>query len=112
MYKNITTVEAAMKNYKEPFDLEKMKEALSFMPPTIARGMIALATLQVVAWSVNNDDPKKPEFKPDYNNTNQYKWSPWYRGGDETGAGFRFFVSVIGWAISVAVGRGSACFER
>jgi hypothetical protein len=98
MYKEITTVEEAMKRYKEPFDLEKMKEAVSVLPPSISRGMLALAVLQVVTWSVNNDDPKEPEFKPDYNNSDQYKWSNWFRGGDETGSGFRFFDAFCDWA--------------
>ncbi len=104
MYTEITTVQEAMNRYKNPFDLEKMKAALSIVPNEVSSGMVALAELQVLVWSINNDDPKEPEFKPDYNNGNQDKWGNWWRGGDESGAGFRFFDSYYVWTDSYANG--------
>ena len=97
MYTEITSIEEAIKRYKEPFDLQKTKDALSFLPPAISRGMIALATLQIVVWAVNNDKQDEPEFNPDYNDSDQEKWAPWYVGGDRSASGFRFVVSSYGW---------------
>jgi len=96
MYKEITTVEEAFKRQKDQIDLNMLPD-LGILPARISRGMLALLKLQVIIEAVNNDDPAKPEWKPDYNNSNQKKWFPWYTGGDETGSGFSFYGAYDGW---------------
>ncbi len=103
MYKKITTVEEAFKRQADKIDLSRLPD-LSLLPPKFSRGMMALLKLQVVIEAVNNDDPKQPEWKADYNNSNQTKWFPWYRGGDESGAGFSFSGADYGWAYSLSAG--------
>lgn len=104
MYKKITSVDEALKRHPEKIDIKKATKALSFLPEKYLRGMIALLTLQAVVFVVNNDDPKKPEWKPDYNDNDQRKWFPWYTGGDSSGAGFRFVDSYYFWSDSSADG--------
>lgn len=96
MYKKITTVEEALKRQKDQIDFSKLPD-LSALPEKFSRGMMALLKLQVIIHAVNNDDPAVPEWKADYNNSDQLKWYPWYRGGDASGSGFRFDDSVCGW---------------
>ena len=105
MYKEITTVEEAFKRQKDQIDLSKLPD-LSSLPSKFSRGMLALLKLQVVTEAVNNDDPKEPEFKADFNDRNQEKWFPWYVGGaaDGSGSGFRFLVTLYGWSNSYASG--------
>lgn len=97
MYKEITTVEEAFKRQKDQIDPGMLPD-LSILPAKFSRGMNALLKLQVIVDAVNNDDPKVPEWKADYNNTDQQKWFLWYRGGDASGSGFRFTVTFFGWA--------------
>lgn len=98
-YKKITTIEEAFKRQKDQIDLSKLPD-LSSLPLKFSRGMMALFKLQVITEAVNNDDPDVPEWKPDYNNRDQEKWFPWYRGGDETGSGFSFDDTTYDWAIT------------
>lgn len=72
------------------------------LPDRISRGMLALLKLQVITEAVNNDDPKVPEWKADYNDSNQRKWFPWYVGGsaDGSGSGFRFHASSYDWSFT------------
>ena len=99
-YKQITTLEEAIKQQKDPVQLPD----LSALPARFARGMIALLSLQIIIETVNNDDPEKPAWKPDYNNANQKKWYPWYTGGDEKGSGFSFYDTDCVWSYSIANG--------
>ena len=103
-YKDITTLEQAEKIYPGSVSIEKMKEAIASFPQEISRGMIALASLQVVIYAINNDEPKEEVFKPDYNNGDQEKWAPWWRGGDESGSGFRFDGTNYGWTAADTAG--------
>lgn len=93
MYTEITTIEEAFKRQKDQIDLSKLPD-LSSLPDKFSRGMNALLKLQVITEAVNNDDPKEPEFEADYNDSDQEKWFPWYRGGDSSGSGFRFLFSI------------------
>ena len=106
MFNEITSVEEAFKRQKDQIDLKKVEEALSFIPEKFSSGMLAILKLQIAAEVVNNDVPEEPEFKPDFNNDDQEKWSPWYVGGDESGSGFRFHGSDGDWAYTTA--RGGA----
>lgn len=99
-YKQITTLEEAIKQQKEAVQLPD----LSALPARFAKGMIALLSLQIIIEAVNNDEPNTPVWKPDYNNSNQKKWFPWYRGGDATGSGFSFYDTYYGWANSGTYG--------
>lgn len=110
MYTEITTVEEAFKRQKDQIDLGMLPD-LSILPSNFSRGMMALLKLQVIIHAVNNDDPAIPEWKADYNNSDQLKWYPWYRGGDASGSGFRFDDSYYGWAFSAYGWRGSPCFK-
>lgn len=103
MYKDITTVEVAFARQKDNIDLSKLPD-LSILPAKCSRGMLALLKLQVITDAVNNDDPEQPDWKADYNNDDQEKWFPWYVGGDESGSGFRFDVSVRVWTFTLAGG--------
>lgn len=96
MYKKITTVEKAFEVQKDKIDFKQLPD-LSLLPANFSKGMLALLTLQVIIHAINNDDPKKPEWVPDYNNTDQQKWFPWYRGGDQSGAGFSFDAAHCEW---------------
>lgn len=98
-YKKITTIESAFKAQKDKIDLTKLPD-LSMLPDRMSRGMLALLKLQVITEAVNNDDSKVPEWKADYNDSNQRKWFPWYYGGssDGSGSGFRFAYSHFNWA--------------
>lgn len=97
MYTEILSFEEAAKRSGLGVDPEKLPD-LSMLPAKVSRGMIALMKLQVIVDAVNNDDPKEPPFEADYNNGDQLKWFPWYRGGDKTGAGFRFCDTDCAWA--------------
>lgn len=103
MYTEITTIEEAFKRQKDQIDLSKLPD-LSSLPDKFSRGMNALLKLQVITEAVNNDDPKEPEFKADYNDSDQEKWFPWYRGGDSSGSGFRFMSSFNAWTGTAADG--------
>lgn len=105
MYTEITTVEEAFKRQADQIDLSKLPD-LSMLPPKYSRGMMALLKLQVIVHAVNNDDPAQPEFIPDYNKRNQYKWYPWYTGGagDGSGSGFSFGGTNYVWSSAYAGG--------
>lgn len=105
MYKDIKTIEAAFAAQKDKLDLSKLPD-LSSLPAKFARGMNALLKLQVITEAINNDDPAEPEWKADYNNSDQEKWFPWYQGGaaDGTGSGFSFGVTGCDWTDSGAGG--------
>lgn len=103
MYKKITTVEEAFKRQKDQIDPGMLPD-LSILPAKFSRGMNALLKLQVIVDAVNNDDPKVPEWKADYNNSDQQKWFPWYRGGDSSGSGFRFGATTYAWTYTCANG--------
>lgn len=103
MYTEITTIEEAFKRQKDQIDLSKLPD-LSSLPDKFSRGMNALLKLQVITEAVNNDDPAEPEFKADYNDSDQEKWFSWYRGGDSSGSGFRFLFSDSGWTSATAFG--------
>lgn len=103
MYTEITTIEEAFKRQKDQIDLSKLPD-LSSLPGKFSRGMNALLKLQVITEAVNNDDPSKPEFEADYNNSDQEKWFPWYRGGNSSGSGFRFVSSHYAWTTTNATG--------
>lgn len=103
MYTEITTIEEAFKRQKDQIDLSKLPD-LSSLPDKFGRGMNALLKLQVITEAVNNDDPEEPEFKADYNDSDQEKWFPCYRGGDSSGSGFRFVVSAYVWTNASAGG--------
>lgn len=103
MYTEITTVEEAFKRQKDQIDLSKLPD-LSSLPDKFSRGMNALLKLQVITEAVNNDDPKEPQFKADYNDSDQEKWLPWYRGGNSSGSGFRFMYSTDDWTLTAAYG--------
>lgn len=112
MYKDITTVEQAFAAQKDKIDLSQLPD-LSSLPAKFSRGMLALLKLQVATEAVNNDDPAVPDWEPDYNNEDQRKWFPWYVGGDKSGAGFRFYVSVFWWTYSLAHGGARlACKDK
>lgn len=100
-YTKLTTIEKAFKDQKDKIDLKKLPD-LSILPDRMSRGMLALLKLQVITEAVNNDDPKIPEWKADYSDSNQRKWFPWYVGGsaDGSGSGFRFDYSVSCWSLT------------
>lgn len=104
-YKEITTEEEVLKRYKTSFTLQQMKDSLSYLPSEISEGMMALAFLQMAAYVVNNDDPAVELWLPDFNDSDQEKWYPWYYGGDSSGSGWSFFGSCGGWSVTAAVGR-------
>lgn len=106
MYTEITSIEEAFKRHPDQIDLNKTIEALSFLPKTISSGMLSIMQLQVVCYTINNDDPNVEIFEPDYNNTNQYKWGQWCLGGDSSGSGFRFRAVV--WTDAHSSARGGA----
>jgi hypothetical protein len=103
MYTEITTIEEAFKRQKDQLDLSKLPD-LSSLPDKFNRGMNALLKLQVITEAVNNDNPNEPEFEADYNDSDQEKWFPWYRGGDSSDSGFRFVYSYGGWSTTSADG--------
>lgn len=103
MYKEITTVEEAFKRQKDQIDPGMLSD-LSILPDKYSRGMMALLKLQVIIHAVNNDNPAEAEWKADYNNSSQYKWFPWYRGGDSSGSGFRFGDTFCGWSYTATHG--------
>jgi len=103
MDKEITTIEEAFKRHKDQIDIAKLPD-LSSISEKYSKGMTALLKLQVVVHAVNNDDPKQPEWKPDFNDDDQYKWYPWYVGGDSSGAGFRFHGADYVWSNTYADG--------
>jgi len=104
MYTDIKTVDDAFANHPAKIDLEKTLKALADLPANISRGLIALLKLQVIVFAVNNDEPGQPEWIADYNNKDQYKWFPWYVGGDRSGSGFRFGESYCLWAYAYTTG--------
>lgn len=97
MYTEITTVAEAFKKHPDKLKMSLLK-VLDSIPKKFSKGMKALFILQVITEVVNNDDPKVPEWKANYNDTNQKKWRPWYSSGEPgTGSGFRFYVSYNTW---------------
>ena len=105
MYTEITTVQKAFKKQKDKIDLKKLPD-LSILPDRFRRGMLALLKLQVIIEAVNNDDPKVPDWKADYNDETQKKWFPWYVNGsaDGSGSGFRFYDTYFSWSNTFALG--------
>lgn len=103
-YTKIKTMDQAYAKFPEKVDLEKLMKALKSVPARLRRGMLATLNAQVLTEVINNNDPKVPAFKPDYNNNNQYKWFPWCIGGDSTGSGFRFGGSHFVWTLTPASG--------
>lgn len=102
MYTKITTVAKAFKKHPDKLNVS-MLDALNEIPNKFAKGMRALFILQVITELVNNDDPNIAKWQADYNDPNQYKWVPWYRGGAlGSGSGFRFIGS--GWSATGAIG--------
>ncbi|HUZ61388.1 MAG TPA: hypothetical protein VMU83_21615 [Hanamia sp.] len=83
MYKEITTLEIALKSQRE-----KMPD-LSMLPKKYRKGLKAFLELQIIVNAVNNDNPSLPEWKPNYNDTNQSEWFPHYVG-KVTNDGFKF----------------------
>jgi len=99
MYKEITTLEIALKNQKE-----KIPD-MSMLSKRYKKGLEAFLKLQIIVNAVNNDNPSLPEWKPDYNDTNQPKWFPSYVGR-ATAEGFKFNGGRKNW-INLIDGGGS-----
>jgi hypothetical protein len=99
MYKEITTVEAALKSQRE-----KMPD-LSMLPKKYRKGIEAFLKLQIIVDAVNNDDPFLPKWIPNYNDINQSKWFPAYVGR-ATDEGFKFNGAKKNW-IHITDGGGS-----
>jgi hypothetical protein len=106
MYTEIQTIEQAMAAHKHQPDFSNVD--LSSLPIEIADGMLAFGQLQAIVHTINNDDPKEPEWRADYNDDDQEKWAPWYTGGasDGSGSGFVFYVTYYDWTTTSA--RGGA----
>src|SRR5436189_3270485 len=105
-YKKITTLKKAYAKHPDKIDLDRTIKALKFLPAQKRRGMIGTLNAEVVTEVMNNNDPKVPPFKPDYNNTDQLKWGPWTFGGDASGSGFR--LDVDDWTGTLSSAGGGA----
>jgi hypothetical protein len=104
MYTEIKTVEDVFAAHPDKIELQKAKDVLAYLPKKFSSGMLALLVLQAACYVVNNDDPKETVWRTDFNNKDQEKWFPWYRGGDSTGSGFRFDFADFGWTNASASG--------
>lgn len=85
MYKEITTVEAALAAHKDSIELSKID--FGNLPSRFSKGAIALMTLEAITEIINNDDPNVADWEPNYDDEDQEKWFPWYIGGS---SGFQF----------------------
>lgn len=65
--------------------------------------VIAYQKLKVIIRAINPKD-----WKIDWNNSSQKKWSPWFRLDNP---GFRFYGSDFAWAYATATGGSRLCFE-
>ena len=77
-YENIKTFEDAFEIAKGHFKMRTMPDFSSILPEGIAAGITAFTKLQIIAWAINNDNPKVVEWIPDYKNINQNKWAVVY----------------------------------
>lgn len=110
MYTDIKTFEdACQKVGVNPADLPGVEN----IPDRHKDAITAIYKLFIITEAINNDEPGVEEFKPDFNNTNQYKWWPWFKGGaaDGSGSGFRFGGSDFSWAVTNAGGGARLCFK-
>jgi len=110
MYTDIKTFEDACKQTGvNPNDLPGVEN----IPDRHKDAVTSIYKLFIITEAINNDEPGVEEFKPDFNNTSQRKWRPWFEGGaaDGSGSGFRFYVSTCRWTNSFTYGGARLCFK-
>jgi len=110
MYTHIKTFEdACQKRGVNPADLPGVDN----LPEHHRDAITNIYKLFIITEAINNDEPGQEDFKPDFNNTNQRKWRPWFEGGaaDGSGSGFRFNGSGYSWANALTYGGARLCFK-
>lgn len=84
------------KDDEDVINYDKAKQA------GLADHNMAELELIIITKAINPED-----FKPDFDNTNQYKWFPWFRYGQ---SGFRFVRSFFTYSSSNATLGSRLCF--
>ncbi len=75
----------------------------SLFPQEEQEAMKAHAKLIIIAKAING------VWVPDWTNSNEYKYYPWFRMGSSSGVGFSYF-DCVNWAAGSGVGS-RLCFE-
>lgn len=105
-YQTVTTMKAVYAKHPAKVKISQVKKAFKFLDFDLRRGMLATLNGQMLTYVINNNDPSVAIFNPNYNKADQDKWGTWCIGGDESGAGFRFYGDV--WANTNSTACGGA----
>lgn len=101
--KQLKTFEDACK--VEKLDPKKVIPDFSCYPAKDQASMIAHAKLVIIVRAANRLANGGKEWKPDFDNSNQWKYLPWFIGGS---SGFRFF-DYVTWRTHSLIGS-RLCF--
>lgn len=102
MYTDIKTFEDAC--IKENLDPNTVIPDFSLFPENDRQAMIAHAKLIIIAKAINGD------WVPDWTDSAQWKYYPWFIMGSSSGVGFSFGDYVYWHATSIVGSR--LCFEN
>jgi hypothetical protein len=102
MYTKIKTFEDACKVLN--LDAKKVIPDFSLFPAEEQEAMKAHAKLIIIAKAINGD------WTPDWTNSNETKYYPWFEMGSPSGGGFSYHVCV-NWDTRSVVGS-RLCFEN
>ena len=102
MYTDIKTFEDAC--IKENLDPNTVIPDFSLFPENDRQAMIAHAKLIIIAKAINGD------WVPDWTDSDQWKYYPWFKMGSSSGVGFSYGVCAY-WYTGSRVGS-RLCFEN
>lgn len=109
MYKQITTFEAACEVAKvNPSVLPDVSQ----LPEKYQKWLIAGYKLAIITQAINTDETGKV-WEPDYNNSNQFKYYPWFRveASEDKPSGFGFSSSYFGYGLTHTNLGSRLCFD-
>ena len=110
MYTNIKSFEdACAARGIDPLQLP----IVTGIPERHQRAIVSTYKMNIIVEAINNDEPGVPDWQPDYNDEDQYKYFPWFRGGsnDGSGSGFRFSDTSCAWTDADTDGGARFAFK-
>ncbi len=110
MYKKITTFEAACEVAKvNPLHLPEV----SMIPEKFQKWILANYKLAIITQAINTDEKGKV-WEPNYNDSNQWKYYPyfWVEASEEKPSGFAFSHSLYDYGVTNASLGSRLCFDN
>lgn len=94
------------------YDPEKLLPDVSMFPARHQKALLGTAKLFIIHEAFNYDDKKKEVYEPDWNDSDEGKWSYWFdmeKDEDNNASGFRFDASLCGYTSTLSAGGSRLC---